>query len=194
MNGPSPDSTLGISAYTAQVSQPAAGTARLEGEVVGLFEQFRDRLLRYLLSLGLTAHDGEEVVQEVFLSLFQHVQRGGSTRNLRGWIFRVAHNLGLKQCYRNRSWHQRIVATSNSVEELHADPGPGPEEQTLHGERQERLRAVLRALPEQDQCCLYLRSEGLRYREIAEVLGISLGAVSLSLGRSLARLARADGR
>ena len=57
-----------------------------------------------------------------------------------------------------------------------------------------RLRAVLRALPEPDQHCLRLRAEGLRYREIAEVLGMSLGAVSISLTRSLARLERADRR
>ena len=59
---------------------------------------------------------------------------------------------------------------------------------------QERLLAILRILPEQDRQCLSLRGEGLRYREIAEILGISLGAVSLSLGRSLARIARAAER
>ena len=61
-------------------------------------------------------------------------------------------------------------------------------------EKEMRLRAVLRALPEHDQHCLRLRAEGLRYREIAEVLGMSLGAVSISLTRSLARLERADRR
>jgi RNA polymerase sigma-70 factor (ECF subfamily) len=62
----------------------------------------------------------------------------------------------------------------------------------LCAQRQSRLRAVLAALPEQDQCCLRLRAEGLRYREISRVLGISLGAVSLSLTRSLTRLGFAD--
>jgi RNA polymerase sigma-70 factor (ECF subfamily) len=56
------------------------------------------------------------------------------------------------------------------------------------------LLAVVHALPELDQGCLRLRAEGLRYREIASVLGMSLGAVSISLTRSLARLIRADGR
>jgi len=50
--------------------------------------------------------------------------------------------------------------------------------------------AVVEALPEQDRRCLFLRAEGLRYREIAEILDMSLGGVSLSLARSLARLAR----
>lgn len=167
-------------------TQTVRTTAGLEDEVVGLFEQFRDRLLRYLLALGLDAHDGEEVVQEVFLALFQHLQRGKPRHNLRSWMFRVAHNLALKQRTRNHHRAQHAVA------QTHIDPGPNPEEQLLSKDRQRRLRAVLDALPEKDRWCLNLRAEGLRYREIADVLGISLGAVSLLIGRSLARLGRVD--
>ena len=165
----------------------------LEDEVVALFEQLRNRLLRYLLSLGLDTHDGEEVVQEAFLALFEHLRQGKPRHNLRGWIFRVGHNLGLKQ--RGRTWQHGLRAVEiDGRAEVHADPSPNPEEQLAAKGRQERLQAVLRALPEQDQWCLTLRAEGLRYREIAEVLGVSLGMVSLMLGRSLARLASADGR
>jgi RNA polymerase sigma-70 factor (ECF subfamily) len=64
----------------------------------------------------------------------------------------------------------------------------------MNRHRRERLLAVVEALPEVDRRCIYLRAEGLRYREIVEVLGISLGAVALSLERSLARLRRADGQ
>jgi RNA polymerase sigma-70 factor (ECF subfamily) len=74
------------------------------------------------------------------------------------------------------------------------DPAPGPEEQFFTGETERRVQAVLRALPDRDRRCLTLRAEGLRYREIAETLAMSLGAVSLSLARSLARIARAAGR
>lgn len=77
---------------------------------------------------------------------------------------------------------------------LPVDPSPTPEAQLARSQREALLQAVLRALPEQDQRCLYLRAEGLRYREIAEALDMSLGSVSISLGRSLARLGRADRR
>src|SRR5262245_26148040 len=73
------------------------GNTRLEQEVVGLFDEFRGPLLRYLLSLGLPVHDGEEIIQETFLALFRHLRAGKDRRNLRGWLFRVAHNLGLKR-------------------------------------------------------------------------------------------------
>jgi RNA polymerase sigma-70 factor (ECF subfamily) len=187
------DSTLGMPEFAAESATQVRGEAGLEEEVVGLFELFRNRLLHYLMALGLSAQDGEEVIQEVFLSLFQHLRQSKPRHNLRGWIFRVGHNLGLKQRHRMR---KLMLQPREAAEggEGRQDLGPNPEEQVLAGERQERLRAVVDALPEQDRYCLYLRAEGLRYREIAEALDISLGAVPLSLGRSFARLARVDGR
>jgi RNA polymerase sigma-70 factor, ECF subfamily len=164
-----------------------------EIEVVDLFEELRDRLLRYLLALGLSVHDGEEIIQESFLLLFQHLQRGRGRQNLRGWIFRVARNLALKQRNANQVRLRRIVEFDEASPDQSVNRGPNPEEQLQSELRQKRLLAVVQALPEQDRSCLCMRAEGLRYREIAEALGISLGSVAASLGRSLAKLGRADG-
>jgi RNA polymerase sigma-70 factor (ECF subfamily) len=176
----------------------AAGTAttpvrstRLEEEVVALFDQFRAPVLRYLLSLRIPVPDAEEIVQEVFLLLFQHLRQGKPGTNLPGWVFKVAHNLAMN----HRSWMRRRSDYLSEVPELAEVPGglaPGPEERLAIIERQQRLLAVVRAMPEKDQCCLSLRAEGLPYRDIAEVLGVSLGSVANSLARSLSRLTRAD--
>jgi RNA polymerase sigma-70 factor, ECF subfamily len=166
--------------------------SEIEREVVELHEQFRNPLLRYALSFGICVHDAEEVIQEVFLSLFRHLQLRRSRTNLRGWLFRVTHNLALKQrCANQKS--DAMTASDCATAEEPLDPSPDPEEQLSSAQRRRRLLAVVDALPEADQCCLRLRAEGLRYREIAAVLGMSLGAVSISLARSLARLIRADG-
>jgi RNA polymerase sigma-70 factor (ECF subfamily) len=157
---------------------------RLEQEVIALFDEFRDRLLRYLLTFGLTLPDGEEVVQEVFLAVFQHLQRGKPRENLQAWLFRVAHNLALKRRYRKRRDEGAVCG------DIAVDPGPSPEDRLLNGELRRRLLAVVEALPEQDRRCLSLRAEGLRYREIAQVLEMSLGSVAASLARSLARMTR----
>jgi RNA polymerase sigma-70 factor, ECF subfamily len=171
----------------------SAKPSEIEREVMELFEQFRGPLFRYALSLGIPVHDAEEVIQEVFLSLFRHLQLRRSRRNLRAWLFRVAHNLALKQLYANKRSHAKTTSDWTVTDEQ-TDPSPDPEEQLSSAQRRHRLLAVVRALPETDQGCLRLRAEGLRYREIATVLGMSLGAVSISLTRSLARLTRADGR
>jgi RNA polymerase sigma-70 factor, ECF subfamily len=162
--------------------------ARPEEMVVALFDRFREPLLRYLSTFGLSLPDGEEIIQEIFLSLFQHLHGGKSRDNLRGWLFRVAHNLALKRRYRTR--RDLAVRTAAAIEDWAIDPDPNPEDQIVNHQTQRRLQAVVQALTEQDRRCLFLRAEGLRYREIAATLGMSLGAVSLSLARSLARVAR----
>lgn len=177
---------------TASATDSGERRARLEEDVVALFDQFREPLLRYLSTFGLALPDSEEVIQEVFLSLFQHLQRDKSRENLRGWLFRVAHNLGLKRRYRNR--RDLAVGGEAGAEDVAVDPDPNPEDQLVNSQTQRRLLAVVQALPEQDRKCLSLRAEGLRYREIAGILDLSLGAVSLSLARSLARIARSAER
>ncbi len=185
------DLIMGLSGASAADLESSRPASELELRVVGLFDQSRDSLLRYVVSLGLSISDGEEIIQEVFLALFRHLQLGRPGNNLLGWLFRVAHNLALKQRSANYKMQQKYHP-DGEVMERQLDPTPNPEEQFMRSQRQERLRAVLRALPEQDRCCLHLRAEGLGYREIASILGISLGAVSISLSRALARLGCAD--
>jgi RNA polymerase sigma-70 factor (ECF subfamily) len=179
-----PDSALRLPLLGAAAATGSRNT-RIEDEVVALFDRFRAPLFRYLLTFRVGVPDAEEIVQEVFLALFEHLREGKSRANLQGWIFRVAHNLALK----NR---QRAQREAPARVDAPVDWSPGPEMQAVEQQRHRRLQAVFRALPEQDQCCLSLRAEGLRYREIADVLGISLGAVANSMERSLARLNRAD--
>jgi RNA polymerase sigma-70 factor, ECF subfamily len=166
----------------------------LEEDVLVLFDRMHNRLLAYALKFPLTLQDCEEVVQDAFLALFQHLQRGRSRENLNGWLFRVVHNVGIKRLQALRRGSRDVVALSNSVEETVADSGLNPEDALAQDETRQRLAAVVKALPEQEQRCLALRAEGLRYREIAEVLGVSLGAVAKSLERSLARITRAARR
>lgn len=184
---------LRLSPPRAAESELSGLSSELENEIILLFDEFRNRLLRYALSFGLSVHDGEEIIQDVFLSLHCHLQLGRSRKNLRGWLFRVVHNLSLK---RRRAAHQirESVKSDGDLVEKQFDPAPNPEERLAAAQRQDLLRAAFRALPARDQSCLHLRAEGLRYREIAEVLGMSLGAVSISLTRSLARLERAGER
>ena len=176
----------------ASSPQIADGQLRLEQEVIDLFDKFRERLLRYLRHFRLDLPDREEIVQEVFLSLFQHLRRGKSRHDLRAWLFRVTHNQALKRHNRNRRVLETMVEPV--VEDSAIDPAPNPEDLFVERETQARLIAVVNALTPQDRQCLALRAEGLRYREIADVLNISLGAVSVSLARSLARISRAAQR
>jgi hypothetical protein len=55
----------------------------IERKVMALFGQYRAPLPRFAISFGVPVPDGEEIVQEVFLSFFRHLQLDRSRRNLR---------------------------------------------------------------------------------------------------------------
>ncbi len=186
-----PDSVAQWELPSEEASERATAPAAIDHQVIRLFDQLRSPLMRYLLTLGLPPQDGEEVIQEVFLALYRHLQRGRSRQNLRGWVFRVAHNLGLKRRLAGTREASNGSFAPQALAAARPDPADNPEEQLLSSENHKRLQAILRALPEPDQCCLALRAEGLRYREIAEILGMSLASVAASLARSLARFSRA---
>jgi RNA polymerase sigma-70 factor (ECF subfamily) len=187
---PESDSMARWQLASGAMSERAAEPTTNEQEIIRLFDQLRSPLLRYLLAFGLPAQDGEEVIQEVFLALYQHLESGKSRQNLRGWAFRVAHNLGLKRRLAGAREASSVSASGDALAASVPDPAENPEERLLSGENHQCLQAILRALPEQDQWCLSLRAEGLRYREIAEILDVSLASVSAALARSLARFTR----
>jgi RNA polymerase sigma-70 factor (ECF subfamily) len=167
---------------------PSKAHAELETVVVGLFDQFQERVVHYVTTHGLALPDAEDVVQETFLSLFRHLELGRSRSNLTGWIFRVAHNLALKR--RKSTQASGVYRDQHRILEQQTAPDSNPEAHFAFGQMHQRLRAVFEALPEQEQRCLHLRAEGLKYRDIARVLDISAGTVSTSLSRALARMTR----
>ena len=147
-----------------------------------LFEQQRKAVYRYLVSLGLRPQVAGEVTQDCFLRLYRHLRSNGNSENLRGWVFRVAHNLAMNELKRG--------GAAVDAPEMEADPGGDPEQALLRKERMVRMQTAIQALPRRQQECLHLRAEGLRYREIAQVLGIGISSVAESVQRALAVLAR----
>jgi len=175
---------------TAPPADDSVAAARPE-DVALLFGELRRPLLRYLLSLSLEPAEAEDAVQETFLRLCEQFT-AGACFNLRAWIFRVAHNLALDQ-HRRRMRAPSLALESDAFGEPQmalSDPRATPEQQVMEQQRAERLQAALRRLPIHQQHCLHLRAEGLRYREIAEVLGVGTSTVADWVQAALERLGR----
>ena len=190
IDGSAIDLPLGIDDPLEVAVPPADEPTAARGIVLALFDEHRAGALRYARSFGLADGIAEDVVQEVFLALFVHVSRGGARTNLTGWIFRVTQRLALRQ----RARDARIARLAWWAAVCPPDAIPNPEEQFAAGRRQARLSAAVNALPECDRRCLILRAEGVRYRDIARQVGISLGSVANAITRSLARLRSIDER
>jgi RNA polymerase sigma-70 factor (ECF subfamily) len=168
----------------AGVARKQRAAMTLQDQVAQLFEESRDDVFRYLLSLGLYPPQAQEAAQEVFLRLYTALKKGEEIQNSRGWIFRVAHNLGLKIRARESSQAPFDV----DLEARLAGPAMNPEQSLLEREQELRFHKAVERLSEQQRRCLLLRLEGLRYPEIGSALGISASSVGEFLRRAISRL------
>src|SRR4051812_26131940 len=163
--------------------QERTGSA-LQDRVSQLYEEARVDVYRYLLTLGLHPPKAQEAAQEVFLRLYASLKKGEEIENPRAWVFRVAHNYGLK--VRERQVNE--LPFDPGLEAVLTSPGENPEKALLERERMTRFHHAVEGLSEQQKRCLFLRMEGLRYPEIGAALGISASAVGEFLRRAMARL------
>src|SRR5256885_1536387 len=141
-------------------------TAKIRDEVAQLFQEAREDVYRYLLTLGLYPPRAQEAAQEVFLRLYATMRKGEEIQNPRAWVFRVAHNLGLKIRARQHS-EQPFDADLGS---RYASQQDSVEAELIERERMARFHNAVEALSEQQRRCLFLRLEGLRYPEIGDTL------------------------
>ena len=157
-----------------------------EQQVIRVYEESREDVYRYLLTLGLPAPQAQEATQEAFLRLYVMARRGEAIQNMRAWVFRVAHNHAVDLLARERS-----KPFEPELETILRDARPGVELELIERERMEQLGKTWMTLSPQQRQCLHLRAEGLVYREIAETMQISISSVREFLARAIARLQKA---
>ena len=174
----------------ALVADRTSGSMTLGERVQGLFEQLRIPVFRYLLRKTRDPGQAEDITQETFLRLFRHLREDRLLDNPRAWIFTVANNLAV-DASRDESHIKDLDETTwKEIEESRSGLQADPEKLMLQRERLDRLHvAVLNLTPLQREC-LHLRAEGLRYREIANLLELSPSTVMDAVRRATLKLAR----
>jgi RNA polymerase sigma-70 factor (ECF subfamily) len=179
---------LGLAAAAGR-TEVSAAQMTLGQRVTDLFKQFRDPVFRYLMTLCRDAHQSEEHTQEVFLRLYRHLHEGHGLENPIGWLFQVARNLVVDASRAGQAIADLDEAGWNQLAESRAGAQPDPEQLALQRERLERVHLGIRNLTPLQRQCLHLRVEGLRYREIADLLNISVATVADAVRRGLVNLA-----
>jgi RNA polymerase sigma-70 factor (ECF subfamily) len=165
------------------------GVSKRRNQVARLYDEIRPSLMAYLSGLGLSVDEAEDVIQECFLRLVRHLANKRDEENLRGWLFRVAHNLTMDLFRNGKRYRAESVAEDDSAAFEVADTSLSPEEVVIKREELRRVRAAMGRLTEQQRYAVLLRAEGLRYREISAVLGMPTQRIGELVQRALARLA-----
>jgi RNA polymerase sigma-70 factor (ECF subfamily) len=156
--------------------------------VIELYDHLRPSLHAYLISLGLSKEHSEDVIQEAFLRLLRHFVEPGPDENLRAWLFRVAHNLSMDFHRSERRWIRDDESQPHPVLGERVDPAPNPEQKIILDERMRQFESAFAQLTPKQRHCVLLRAEGLRYRAIAQVLGVSIQRVGELMQRAISLL------
>lgn len=153
-----------------------------------LYTKYLRRVYTYVYYRVGNVDEAEDITESVFLHALVHLDRY-QDRGIpfSAWLLRIAHNL-VANWHRNSN-RRRTVGLDSAVA-LH-DNSPTPEETVESMEDIRELRRVLATLPEERQQALILRfAEGMRHKEIGQVMGKSAGAVKVLVHRSLISLHR----
>jgi RNA polymerase sigma-70 factor (ECF subfamily) len=177
------DETLNLSRNMA-----SASTALIE-RVHTLFEQHHISVFRYVMRKTKDSGRAEDITQESFLRLFRHLKEERPLDNPKAWLFTVANNLAIDASRRDSHIQDLDEATWDKIEDSRLATAD-PEKLTLERERMERLRSAVLSLTDLERECLHLRAEGLRYREIADLMKVNISSIADALRRAMLKLSR----
>lgn len=136
-------------------------------------------LTRLAASYTNTLSDRDDLLQEIAFAIWQALPKFRGDCSERTFAFRIAHNRGITYLSRVRAQN------TDPIEEIEVhDPAPGPESNLSQRQRSEKLREAVRRLPIAYRQVITLTLEGLGYKEISDVLGISESNIGARLTRA----------
>lgn len=150
-----------------------------------LYERYATQIYRYCYRHTGNAEIATDFTAQIFVRaierLHQFHPRPGAT--FRSWLFAIARNKVTD------SWRRsRPTRPFEDHESMLSDPDPGPEEIAVHRSELDDLLAILHQLSGRQQGIIQLRLAGLTTNEIADVLGITQGAVKSAQTRAYASI------
>jgi len=152
------------------------------GQFESLFRSSYVSLVKYARTLIKDQDTAEEIVQELFVRLWQEKEKIKIESSLNGYLFRSVHNRCLHYIEHLKVVDRHAEEISNTSPDTSEDPS-----EILHyKELQVRIAGILERLPERCGMIFCMsRFEGLKYSEIAEKLSVSVKTVEASMGKAL---------
>ena len=153
--------------------ESSAQAAGFRDRVIALYQTHRDGIYRFLVGHGLTPAVAQELTQDVFVDLFVALEKGTQMNSEQGWLYTVAGRAAVDYWRREPHPTQVDLESVTGLAGRLASAEPSPEVRVEHLERNRQVAARLAQLPRERRMCVQLRMQGLRYREISKILGIS---------------------
>ncbi len=171
------------------VSRQPRGDAR-EAEFSHLFEEFSAPIYNYVLRMVGDRDRAADITQDTFIKAYRKLDSRTDATSTRSWLYRIATNTAIDEIRRRRLVSP--MGPDQSAYDGRPDGRPGPEDQVMAATLDERLQRALFSLrPNHRQCLLLSDLEDMSAQQIADVMGLSYGAVRTLLCRARGEMRRA---
>lgn len=166
------------------INEKALVTEALKGELEA-FEQivdaYKNKLFSFLVKLTASRQDAEELLQEVFIRAYHHLQKYNDRWMFSTWIYRIALNT-YRTWQKTRKRHQTLPIHEEMISGARLD---NPEEAFALKEQHREVVGFIQGLKEKQRIALILKYvKGFSYEEIGKILGISEEAAKMKVFRA----------
>jgi len=157
-----------------------------------LVEQYQVPVRNICAGIVRDRHEAEDLAQEVFVEIYKSIRNFRGESRLSTWIYRVAVNksLNFKRKKNRQLWLKPLedFFTGEKNSDLH-DPDSQPSYPLENQQRSQHLYKAMDTLPENQRVAFILNKyDDLSYKEISEVMGISLSGVESLIHRAKVNL------
>jgi RNA polymerase sigma factor (sigma-70 family) len=141
----------------------------------------KNKLFRFALKFLGNEEDAKDVVQEVFIRVWNGREQMNEVQNWEAWCMRITRNLSLDKI---RSVTRKQTQPIEETFDIHQD-ALTPYESTEIDESMQRVRMIISTLPEKQRQVIHLRDvEGYSYNEISDILEMDMNQVKVNLFRA----------
>ena len=152
-----------------------------------LMDRYQDKLLRYGRRFLTQDESIVDVVQEVFIKAYQHIQSFDASRRFSPWMYRIAHNAFINEIRRKKRDPLLYIDLDAVIDHPSYEFDPLADEERV--EMQALMEKGLNALtPAYKEIIILYYIEGQGYEEISDILQIPIGTVGVRLRRARVKL------
>ena len=146
----------------------------------------KDSLFRLALRITLNKAEAEDVVQDTLMRVWKRREAMKEVEQIDAFCYTICRNLALDKMKR-AEWRSRAISADGGeqVEAPDLSWNANPERRTEQHDRVNLVRMIINQLPEKQRTAVQLRDfEGMSYKEIAEVMGITEEQVKVNIFRA----------
>ena len=179
------DPSFSLTTYPKELLELiAAGDQAAFRQVYGSFYK---RLFQFALAIVKTRESAEEIVEDVFVRIWQQRANLPAIQNLRVYLYTATKNSSLN--YLSRKARESITEPFDHIHVELSDSALTPEQILITAEIHQKIQKAVEALPPRCKMIFKLvREDGLKYKEIAEILNISINTIDAQMAIAVKRI------